>query len=805
MKFSDWDGRSRPQGVYPASMRNERDAAPRERSDFVREMVREDLRDGKYHEVVTRFPPEPNGYLHIGHAKSVVLNFGVAEEFGGRCHLRFDDTNPETEEEEYAQSIMRDIRWLGYDWGEHLYHASDYFERFYGYAVELVEKGLAYVDSQSEEEIRESRGTVTEPGRDSPYRNRSVDENLDLLGRMRAGEFPNGAHVLRAKIDMSSPNMKMRDPLLYRIRNAAHYRTGDEWHIYPMYDFAHCLEDAIESVTHSLCTLEFENNRDIYDWVLENVSVPKPRPFQTEFARLSLTYTVMSKRKLLALVKNGRVSGWDDPRMPTLAGMRRRGFTPKAIRSFCEQVGVAKTNATVEVERLEHAVRDDLNTKAPRMMGVLRPLKLVVESWPADEVEWLDAPLWPHDVPKEGSRKLPFGRNLFIERDDFSKEPPPGFRRLSPGAEVRLRHAYIVRCTDVVEDEEGRILEVRAVHEPKSSSKSGKSGRKAKGTIHWVCADKSVEIPVRLYDRLFTEAYPEADPERSFEEYLNPASLETLAARCEPALGELTGGDHIQLERQGFFVADPVDAKDGFLVLNRTVPLRDSWARQSTKSEAGTRKETRQAESNDSKEKGVGGARRAKAPRKRAKDDSSRERAALSPQAATLRDEHGLGDEQARVLASRPELLRFFHAALGGGASPRSVARWVVNELAALAKDRGIEGLAFGPKDLGELARLVDEGVMNLRAARIVLEEMALRKESPLEVFQRLGLQGAVDETTLDSAVREVLEAFPEELARYRDGKKGLLGFFLGRLMEKLGKGADPKKTREVLGRHLDP
>ncbi|HEV2851700.1 MAG TPA: glutamine--tRNA ligase/YqeY domain fusion protein, partial [Thermoanaerobaculia bacterium] len=457
-------------------------------------MVERDRAAGKYGgRVVTRFPPEPNGYLHIGHAKSICLNFGLALEYRGVCNLRFDDTNPETEDVEYVESIQRDVRWLGFDWGKNLFHASDYFEQLYGFAVELIRMGKAYVDSLSEDEIREYRGTVTEPGRNSPHRDRSVEENLDLLARMRAGEFPDGAHVLRAKIDMASPNMKMRDPLLYRIRHASHYRRGDAWSIYPMYDFAHPLSDAIEGVTHSLCTLEFENNREIYDWLVDTLPFPEP-PRQTEFARLNLTYTVMSKRKLLQLVERKLVRGWDDPRMPTLAALRRRGFTPEAIRDLCERVGVAKANSTVDVTLLEHCQREALNPEVPRVMCVLRPLKVVIENYPENQVEEFDAPLYPHDVPKEGTRKVPFSRTLYIDQEDFAEDPPKGFHRLSPGREVRLRYAYLVRCESVVKDANGEITELRCTYDPATRGGSAPDGRKVPGTLHWVSADHAVPV-----------------------------------------------------------------------------------------------------------------------------------------------------------------------------------------------------------------------------------------------------------------------------------------------------------------------
>ena len=554
--------------------------------NFIREMVERDRAAVKYGgRVVTRFPPEPNGYLHIGHAKSICLNFGLALEYGGVCNLRFDDTNPETEDLEFVESIQRDVRWLGFDWGQNLFFASDYFERLYDFAVELIRMGKAYVCSLSEDEIREYRGTVTEPGRNSPYRDRSVEENLDLFARMRAGEFEDGAHVLRAKIDMASPNMKLRDPLLYRIKRASHYRRGDAWCIYPFYDFAHPLSDALEGITHSLCTLEFENNRDIYDWLVDTLPFPEP-PRQTEFARLNLTYTVMSKRKLLALVERKLVAGWDDPRMPTLAGLRRRGFTPEAIRDLCERVGVAKANSTVDVTFLEHCQREALNLEVPRVMCVLRPLKVVIENYPEGQVEELEAPLYPHDVPKEGSRKVPFSRTVYIERDDFAENPPKGFHRLSPGREVRLRYAYLVRCESVVKDPAtGEVVEVRCTYDPATRGGSAPDGRKVPGTLHWVSADHSVPVEVRLYDRLFRVERPDLE-EGDFEDFLNPQSLEILSeSRMEPAAVDL--GERMQFERQGYFFRDP-DSRPDRLVFNRTVSLRDSWAQETKKQEPAT-------------------------------------------------------------------------------------------------------------------------------------------------------------------------------------------------------------------------
>jgi glutaminyl-tRNA synthetase len=545
--------------------------------DFIRQIIADDLASGKHTTVVTRFPPEPNGYLHIGHAKSITLNFGVAGEVpGGRCHLRFDDSNPETEDMEYVEAIKRDVKWLGYDWGEHLYHASDYFEQLYGFAMDLIKAGKAYVCSLTEEEIRKLRGTVTEAGVPSPYRDRSVEENLDLFARMRGGAFADGEHVLRAKIDMAAANMKMRDPLLYRIRHAPHYRTGDAWCIYPMYDFTHCLSDAIEGITHSICTLEFENNRELYDWIIDNTPVPS-KPRQYEFARLNLNYTVMSKRKLVSLVDGGHVSGWDDPRMPTVAGLRRRGVTPEAIRGFCERIGVAKANSVVDVALLEHSIRDDLNTKTPRVMGVVDPLKLVIINYPEDGIEEFDAPYFPDDPPKMGTRKVPFGRDLYIERADFMEDPPKKFFRLAPGREVRLRWAYFVSCVGVKKDENGIVSEIHCTYDPATKGGDAPDGRRVKGTIHWVSAEHALEAEVRLYDRLFTEPDPEADKDVQFVDHLNPHSLDVVNAKVEPSLAASAPGDRFQFERTGYFIADEADHKPERLVFNRIVPLRDSW------------------------------------------------------------------------------------------------------------------------------------------------------------------------------------------------------------------------------------
>ncbi|MDG4474553.1 glutamine--tRNA ligase/YqeY domain fusion protein [Thiovibrio frasassiensis] len=551
--------------------------------DFIRTIIADDLATGKHDQIVTRFPPEPNGYLHIGHAKSICLNFGIAKEnTGARCHLRFDDTNPTKEEQEYVESIKDNVRWLGFDWGEHLYFASDYFGQLYEYAEHLITTGKAYICDLSAEETRSYRGTLTEPGKNSPYRDRPVAENLDLFRRMRAGEFPDGTRVLRAKIDMASGNMNMRDPVLYRILHASHHRTGNTWCIYPMYDYTHPISDALEGVTHSLCTLEFADHRPLYDWTLDNLPAPC-HPRQIEFARLNLSYTVVSKRKLLQLVNDGHVSGWDDPRMPTLSGIRRRGYTPAALRSFCDKIGVAKKDSVVDMALLEHCVREDLNESAVRVMGVLAPLKVVITNYPEGDTQNLTAQNHPQK-PELGERQVPFGREVYIEREDFMEEPAKKFFRLAPGREVRLRYAYFIKCEKVVKDEAtGEILELHCTYDPETLGGSAPDGRKVKGTIHWVSVAHGVPAEVRLYDRLFTEESPDAG-EADFKTFVNPESLVVLNnCLVEPSLAKAQPGSHYQFERQGYFCVDSKDSKDGRPVFNRTVTLRDTWEKEKAK------------------------------------------------------------------------------------------------------------------------------------------------------------------------------------------------------------------------------
>ncbi len=548
--------------------------------NFIKHIIDEDIKAGKNEKRVhTRFPPEPNGYLHIGHAKSICLNFGLAEEYGGRCNLRFDDTDPSKEKVEYVESIKQDVRWLGFDWEDREYYASDYFEQLFEYAVQLIKKGKAYVDSLSADQVQEYRGTLTEPGKNSPYRERPIEENLDLFERMRAGEFEEGDHVLRAKIDMTSPNMLMRDPTLYRIKKVPHYRTAGMWVIYPMYDFTHCLSDSIEGITHSICTLEFEINRELYDWVLNELGVYHPQ--QIEFARLNLSYTVLSKRKLILLVEEGHVDGWDDPRIPTISGLRRRGYTPESIRNFCDRIGVAKADSMVDIALLEYCIREDLNKKAPRVMGVLRPLKVIIDNYPEGQVEQLDAVNNPED-PDMGTRKVPFSRELYIEQDDFMENPPKKFFRLAPGREVRLRYAYFITCVDAVKDPKtGQVIELHCTYDPQTRGGDAPDGRKVKGTLHWVAAPQALSAEVRLYDHLFVKENPnEGEEGKDFSDYINPNSLEVLKnCLVEPSLSKAEPESRYQFERLGYFCVDAKDSKQGSLVFNRTATLRDTWAK----------------------------------------------------------------------------------------------------------------------------------------------------------------------------------------------------------------------------------
>jgi glutaminyl-tRNA synthetase len=787
--------------------------APRP-SNFLADIVEADLAAGRNGgRVVTRFPPEPNGFLHVGHSKSILLNFGLASAYGGHTHLRFDDTNPVTEEAEYVEAIQADVRWLGCDWGRHLYYASDFFPRMYECAERLVVLGKAYVDEQPQEAIREQRGSFERPGTNGPHRDRPAAENLALLRRMKAGEFPDGAMVLRAKIDMAHPNVLMRDPLLYRIRHASHHRTGDAWCIYPMYDFAHPLEDAFEGVTHSICTLEFESNRELYDWVLDNLGPWDPRPRQYEFARLALGYTVMSKRKLLQLVNEGRVSGWDDPRMPTLAGLRRRGVTPEALRAFADLIGVAKNNSVVDIGKLEYAIRGDLEARSPRAMAVLSPLRLVVTSWRGDAVEALDVPWWPGE-PERGSRKVPFGRELVVERDDFALDPPKDWRRLAPGREVRLAGGYVVRCDEVVRGPAGEVIELRCTHDA-ASLRDPAASRRASGTIHWVHATRSVPAPVRIYDRLFRVELPDAEP--SFLDALNPDSLSVAeGARIEPALADAEPGTRWQFLRQGYFFVDPVDSRPGAPVFNRTITLKDTWARQGgavhVTGVGSIRVEGRKQATGQVHVTGVGSVHvkgrkeTPAAPRKTRAEFRAEARAAnpsLHARYAAYTKEHGLSQDEADLLTGDPATAAYFDAAIGAGARPGTAARWLLNDLAGLAGDLSLESLPLGGGAFGRFVALVDAGRLTQAAAKALLADLVRGGGEPEARLEALGLAKVEDAGALDAAVARALAAQAREVARYRAGEKKLFGVLLGAVMRETQGAADPARVRRLLEEKL--
>ncbi len=726
-------------------------------SNFLRAIIEADLESGRHTTVVTRFPPEPNGYLHIGHAKAICVDFGMAADYGGRCHLRFDDTNPETEDTEYVQGIQADVKWLGFDWGEHLYFASDFFEEMYQLAVGLVRDGKAYVDSSTDEEIREHRGSVSEPGRPTPSRSRSIEENLDLFARMRAGEFPDGAHVLRAKGDLSHPNMKLRDPLLYRIRHAKHHRTGDAWCIYPMYDYAHPLEDALEHVTHSICTLEFENNRAIYDWVIEHCDVPA-EPRQYEMARLAVEYTITSKRKLRLLVESGRVDGWDDPRMPTIAGIRRRGVRAEAVRAFIHSVGVAKANSTVPYETFEAAIRDDLNPEAPRVMAVLDPLEVVITNFDEGRVEQLAADYWPHDIPREGTRQVPFTRTLYIERADFQEQPVKGFKRLAPGREVRLRYAYFITCNHVEHDAQGRVIRLHCSYDPATHGGSAPDGRKVKGTLHWVSATEGVRARVNLYDRLFRVPDPAAAED--FLGALNPTSLTTIQAVVEPSLASAAPGSRFQFERTGYFYVEPESSTERKPVFNRIVTLKDTWSRK---------------------------AKPAPTP-KAAAPKADRPSAAPTPAAPS--------ELPAPVLA-------FLDAAASGPASRESAEKWLRNELMGHLKDRDIGDLPFGGKALGELVHLVDTGAISGTTGKKVLEILVDEGGDPSAIVSERGWGVVSDADMLAGLVDELIAAHPDEVGRFREGNQRMLGFFVGQVMKRTQGRADGQLVNTLVRQRL--
>lgn len=750
-----------------------------ESKDFLRVKVEEDLESGKYTAVHTRFPPEPNGFPHIGHAKSICINFGIARDYHGRCNLRMDDTNPTTEDIRYVEALKDAVEWLGFEWGDQVYYTSDYFPKLYDYAVELIQMGKAYVDSLNEEEIREYRGTVTEPGRRSKYADRSVEENLDLFERMKNGEFQEGEHVLRAKIDMSAANMKMRDPLLYRIRHAHHYRAGDAWHVYPMYDFAHCLSDYIEGITHSICTLEFENNRAIYDWILDTLGLTPHRPYQHEFARLGINYTVMSKRKLLELVNEGKVSGWDDPRMPTIAGYRRRGYTPESIINFCDSIGIAKANSMVDVSQLEFCIRDDLNLKVPRVLAVFDPLKVTIENY--EGMEEIDAPYYPHDVPKEGSRLIPFSREIYIERDDFSENPPKGYYRLTPEQPVRLRHGYIIACKEVIKDADGNITEIKAEYYPESKSGSDTSGIKVKSAIQWVSAEHVKKVEIRLYDRLFKDEAPEG------LEDLNPDSLHIIKdALIEPAVITDQPDVRFQFERHGYFYADPIDYTDENPVFNKIVGLKDSW--------------TKKSKTEDSEPKSE-----RKPQAKKVQIDG--EVAPMSEEEQALFDKYtselGLNNEVANTLARDEYLSSFYEEALLTLHSPISLANLITNEVARELKEKQVDELKFNAKQIAELVKMVDEETISTKIAKQVFEEMAQSGDNPSQIVEAKGLVQISDPAKILPIIDEVMANNPDNVAKYRAGNTKLFGFFVGQVLKATGGKANPKVVNELVTEKL--
>lgn len=752
-------------------------------SDFIRDIIDADLASGKRSEVRTRFPPEPNGYLHIGHAKSICLNFGLAQQYNGHCNLRFDDTNPAKEDQEYVDSICADVRWLGFDYGTEALFASDYFEKFYEIAVSLIKDKKAYVCSLNEEEIREYRGSLKEAGKPSPGRDRTVEENLDLFARMRAGEFKDGAHVLRAKIDMSASNMKMRDPLLYRIRHQTHHRTGDAWCLYPMYDFAHPLEDAIEGITHSICTLEFENNRPLYDWVVANSGLPCV-PEQTEFARLGLDYTVMSKRKLLELVQQNHVTGWNDPRMLTISGMRRRGYRAEAIVRFCNLIGVSKNNSTVDMGKLEYAVRDDLNPIAPRVMAVLRPIRLVITNYGASASESLTVPFFPPDIGKPGERQVLFGKELYIESTDFEEEPSKGFRRMAPGRWIRLRYGYCVRCDEVIKDDSGQVVELRCTYDDSTLGGSAPEGEKVWGIIHWVNAQDALAAEIRIYDRLFKTANPDAGG--NFLDYLNVDSLETLNAFIEPGvLGEEVG-PRFQFERQGYFIQDSVDSRPDALVFNRIIGLKDSWTKKevATPAEPAVKAKSARADTR---------------PKSRSKAEiraAARERDTVLSERFARYQSVGLPEGDADMLSGSVAWGDRLEALQGAGVAWETASKWLLNE----HPREDDEPIAFA-SDASEFLSVIEasESRISTSAARSLWAALATERGTAEALIKSQGLEQVSDDASIQPIVDTIVANNPGKVEAYKGGKHALMGFFVGQVMRASQGKANAEKVKELL------
>jgi glutaminyl-tRNA synthetase len=747
-----------------------------EHKDFLRTIVEEDLSAGKYKEVVTRFPPEPNGFPHIGHAKSICINFGIAKDYNGHCNLRMDDTNPTTEDTQYVEALKDAVEWLGFKWNAPVRYTSDYFAQLYSYAIELIKMGKAYVDSVNEEEMRELRGTVTQPGKRSSYAQRSVEENLDLFERMRNGEFKDGEHVLRAKIDMGASNMKLRDPLLYRIRHAHHFRAGDRWVIYPMYDFAHCLSDYIEGVTHSICTLEFENNRDIYNWVLDTLGLEKPRPYQHEFARLNINYTVMSKRKLLELVENNVVSGWDDPRLPTIAGYKRRGYTPESIVNFCDGIGISKANSIVDVAQLEHSIRDDLNTKVPRVMCVLNPLKVTIINYEGNEE--IEAPYYPKDVPKDGTRILPFSSEIYIDQADFKQNAQKGYFRLTPTQPVRLKYAYIITCKEVIRDDKGNIVEIKAEYHPNSKSGEDTSGIKVKSAIQWVDAKTAKSVEVRVYDRLFKTEVPEG------LEDINPDSLKIIkSALIEPAVITEKLDMRFQFEREGYFYADPIDYTDKNPVFNKIVGLKES----SFKKKKASNKVPTKIEKNVQIDGEV---------------------AAMSEAQQALFDRYTkelkLNFEVANTLARDNRLSSFYEEALKILNSPVAIANIVTNDVARELKQKEINELKFTAKDIVKLVKMIDDELISNKIAKQLFEEISKSGEDPIHVVESKGLMQISDPAMITPIIDEVIAKNPDNVEKFKAGNTKLLGFFVGQVLKATGGKANPQVVNRLVAEKLN-
>jgi glutaminyl-tRNA synthetase len=750
-----------------------------ESKDFLRVRVEEDLKSGKCKEVITRFPPEPNGFPHIGHAKSIAINFGIARDYKGTCNLRMDDTNPTKEDTKYVEALQDAVQWLGFEWSDNLHFTSDYFPKIYDYAIELIKMGKAYVDSLKEEEIREYRGTVKEAGKRSIFAERTVEENLDLFERMKNGEFKDGEHILRAKIDMSAANMKMRDPLLYRIRHAHHFRTGNDWCIYPMYDFAHCLSDYIEGVSHSICTLEFENNRDIYNWVLEELGLELPRPYQYEFARLGINYTVMSKRKLLELVEGGQVSGWDDPRMPTIAGYKRKGYTKESILNFCDQIGIAKANSMVDVAQLEFCIRDDLNKKVPRVLCVLDPLKVTIENYEGSEE--IDASYYPHDVPKEGSRKLPFSRELYIERDDFIENPPKGYFRLTPEQPVRLRHGFIIACKEVIKDSTGNIVEIKAEYYPDSKSGSDTSGIKVKSAIQWVSGKEAKVVEVRLYDRLFSNELPEGI------EDINPDSLRVIKnALIEPAVITQKPDERFQFERQGYFYADPIDYTNEKPVFNKIVGLKDSWGKKTKINEPINKSESK-VQNNKVQVVGT------------VEDMSEAQTILFEKYTSTL----GLNNEVSNILARDEKLSSFYEEALSEINSPVILANIVVTEVARELKEKSVNELKFTAKQIAQLVKMIDDKIISSKIAKQVFEEMVKTGKDSMQIVEDKGLVQISDPSKIEPIIDEIIAKNPDNVEKFKAGNTKLLGFFVGQVLKATGGKANPQVVNKLVAEKL--